>query len=247
MNKRHFIIFLIIINYSSIAQIKVDSLRYKYALKAPKTDNVKYLARFLRAGATNSNEKAIETFFYWITQNISYDFELMRKEGISENDISVITTLETKKTICAGYAKLLFELCNAVKIECVIIPGISQNFFGNNSLGHDWNAVKINDKWLLVDSTWGSGGSIFSSDEFIKELDMRYLFADPNFFIIDHLPDEEDWQLLEKPISREVFIGKEWQEKRMRKFNNLLNDKEYANYTEKLKNAEKETDNRKED
>jgi transglutaminase/protease-like cytokinesis protein 3 len=223
--------------FSLIAQQKVDSVRYKYALRAPKTTDVKYLARYLRAGVSDSKEKTVETFFYWIAQNIGYDVDLMNKKDRIYADIAVLTTLENKKTICSGYSKLLFELCHAVKIECAVINGVARSYTDTKNEGHSWNAVKMNDKWQLIDATWGSGG-IDLDKIYHKKIKMKYFFADPNFMIIDHFPDLTEWQKLDEPIGIEQFNSKEWNEKRFRKFNDLMDDTEYETYKSQEKESE---------
>jgi transglutaminase/protease-like cytokinesis protein 3 len=210
--KKLFILFFILFYSSDFAQIQVDSLRYKRALKAPKTLDVKFLARFLRAGAM-SDEKTVETFYYWIQQNIKYDVDLWKKEGKSFDDVSVVKTLENKKTVCSGYAILFFELCQAVKIECVVVDGVSrcnnEKYDGN----HSWNIVKINGNWKLIDTTWGSGG-VSENGDFVPELDLTYLFCKPENFILEHLPNDEKWQLLIHPISKDQFSSEEYIERR---------------------------------
>jgi transglutaminase/protease-like cytokinesis protein 3 len=215
MNKIYLLIVLLF-SITISAQIEVDSVRYKHALKAPKTLDVTYLARYLKAGA-KSNEKTVETFYYWIHQNIEYDNELSKKQVITEEDTSVKKTLEKRKTICDGYSLLFLELCQAVKIDCVKIAGIA--LIGDDKEGqpHAWNAVNLNNKWLLIDSTWGSGGS-FSPDTYEKHLNLKYLFGAPDYFIITHLPDDSKWQLLEKTITKNDFLSKTWIEKRIREF-----------------------------
>ena len=224
MNK-FFLIIIVLFSINVSAQIKVDSLRYKYASKAPKTLDVKYLARFLKAGA-KSEEKTVETFFYWIHQNIEYDYVLLKKQDISTEDISVKRTLETKKTICAGYSNLFLELCQAVKIECVEIEGIAQVSDEKVGEPHAWNAVNINGKWLLVDTTWGSGGN-WLPDTYEKILNLKYLFGKPDYFILNHFPSDEKWQLLEKPITKDEFSSTAWIEKRIIEFYNSTIELKY--------------------
>ena len=222
MNKIFLIIILFNLNIS--AQIKVDSIRFKHALKAPKTLNVKYLARFLNVGA-KSDEKTVETFYYWIHQNIEYDYNLLKKEHKTEEDISVKTTLENKKTICSGYSDLFFELCQSVKIECVKINGVAQVGSEKEGQPHAWNAVKLNEKWLLIDTTWGSGGE-FYPETYEKNLNLKYLFSNPESFILNHLPEENKWQLLETPITKDEFSSVSWIEKRIIEFYNSSIDLE---------------------
>jgi transglutaminase/protease-like cytokinesis protein 3 len=215
--KKLFFLFFVFFCSSIFAQIQVDSLRYKRAQKAPKILDVKYLARFLRAGAM-TDEKTVETFYYWIHQNIEYDVDLSKKDNLTEADVSVLKTLENKKTICAGYANLFFELCQAVKIECVVVEGVAQNNDEKISLPHAWNVVKLNNEWKFIETTWGSGG-VSEEGSFVPELDLTYLFCKPENFILEHFPDEEKWQLLTNPISKVEFSSKEYIEKRILFFN----------------------------
>jgi transglutaminase/protease-like cytokinesis protein 3 len=215
--KKLFVLFFIFFYSSIFAQIQVDSLRYKRAQKAPKTLDVKYLARFLKAGAM-SDEKIVETFYYWIHQNIEYDVELSKKDNLNKTDVSVLKVLENKKSICAGYANLFFELCQAVKIECVVVEGVAQIDDDKIAQPHAWNAVKIKDKWELLDVTWGSGAPL-ESGSFFKYLNLNYLYCKPENFILEHFPDEEKWQLLAQPISKLNFSSEEYAEKRKLFFN----------------------------
>ena len=215
--KKLFVLFFIFFYSSISAQIEIDSLRYKRAQKTPKTLDVKYLARFLRAGAL-SDEKTVETFYYWIHQNIEYDVELSKKDNLTKTDVSVLKVLENKKSICAGYANLFFELCQAVKIECVVVEGVAQIDNDKTAQPHAWNAVKINDKWKLIDAAWGSGGTL-ESGAFFKYLDLNYLYSKPENFILEHFPNEEKWQLLAQPISKLDFSSNEYIEKRKSFFN----------------------------
>jgi len=54
---------------------------------------------------------------------------------------------------------------------------------------HEWNAVEINGKWCLIDTTWDTGTGY-------------YLCTPPRCFVTDHLPDEHfNNSLQEKNIS----------------------------------------------
>ncbi|WP_169630213.1 transglutaminase domain-containing protein [Flavobacterium humi] len=235
--KRMYAAFLILLNLSVFAQTPVDNTLYAHALKAPKTTDVKLLARYLSSGPIKSEAKTVETFFYWIAQNIAYDTVLFKKGTIMEEDVTVAKTLKNKKSVCAGYSQLLLELCNAAQIECLIIEGTARYYnMGPNGAGHAWNAVKINGKWELIDTTWGSG-YLDDTGKFKKHLDLKYFLADPEFMIIEHFPNDHAWQLMEKPVSSTVFDGKEWEEKRLRLFYNLTDDDAYATYKQRMKQA----------
>lgn len=224
--KKIFFLVLLFTFSNLTAQIKIDSLRYKHALRAPKTQDVNYLARYLRAGA-KTERKTIETFFYWISQNIEYDLELCEKLDITENDVSVKTTIEKKKTICDGYSRLFLALCQAVKIECVKISGVAKSFLDEKEGGHAWNVVRINQKWLLVDTTWGAGAVDISTNTYRKKVNLNYFCSNPDYFLIEHFPEDEKWQLTDNPITHDQFLSIAWNNKREEKYNSEIEIIEY--------------------
>nr|WP_262903390.1 transglutaminase domain-containing protein [Hymenobacter psoromatis] len=217
--------FLFILIASSVyATEPVDSVRYAYAKKAPKTLELEVLVNYLKKG-TKDNKKIVETFFYWIALNIQYDVKLRDKVGLTMEDVSLDSVLLKKKTICSGYSALFQKMCILSNIECEIINGIGQNYLIKQTYktNHAWNAVKIDDKWHLIDTTWGSGGIDSSTNSYKSALDMSYFFTAATSSIIDHFPEDKQWQLLDNTISLNQFHSKTWNAKRLVKLNYQLN------------------------
>ena len=69
---------------------------------------------------------------------------------------------------------------------------------------HEWNAVKINNKWYLLDVTWNAGYLIYRS--FIKKYTTDYLFLDSRAFLYSHLPVENRFQFYVPVVTREQFV-----------------------------------------
>ena len=81
----------------------------------------------------------------------------------------------------------------------------------NSKTNHAWNAVKINGKWYLLDSTWGSG-NVNKNKEYEANFTEYYFLPEPEMLIKTHYPydksnmeESEKWQLLEHPVSLEEF------------------------------------------
>ncbi|MCF6350550.1 MAG: hypothetical protein L3J23_05905 [Flavobacteriaceae bacterium] len=156
-------------------------------------------------------EKLAKFFYYWIGSNIEYDEETFQKiinGTISNEDFSKsqdeYVVYNNRKGVCAGYAKLYKWFLNWVDIETVVVSGHirdERNHYveleTDDNYRHAWNAIKLNNKWLLVDSTWGT-----SNEETQSEF---YFDIKPEFSIITHYPKESEWQLLEEPLSLEEF------------------------------------------
>jgi transglutaminase/protease-like cytokinesis protein 3 len=74
--------------------------------------------------------------------------------------------------------------------------------------------VRIAGTWQLLDVTWGSGGTVRGTSTFHKQLDLRYLFSEPDFLLVTHFPKQPLWQLVANPIGLGTFQGILWNQKR---------------------------------
>lgn len=115
-------------------------------------------------------------------------------------------------------------------LPCVIISGMNKSAayeIGSKcerkQMGAQWNAVYIQDDWRFVDAFWASAcvvgkkssewtlvdsdGNVTQEDEEESEGETQhrvnefYFLPDPDQLIWTHFPDEQDWQLLAKPIT----------------------------------------------
>jgi len=202
------------------AQKAVNTELLEYVKQAPDSLNLDYewLISYLKVPADNEEELA-ELIFYWIADNISYDFQACETGNYGSQ--SAVETIIYKKAVCAGYARLFYELSTRSGLECEIVLGHAKGLgyqIGEEwDVNHAWNAVKINEEWRLVDVTWGSGGGRISDNryDFVKRLKPKYLFANPEEFILKHLPEDSKWQLLKTPISKEDYFSSDFEIKRL--------------------------------
>ncbi len=140
--------------------------------------------------------KAMHDF---VADRIAYD---LSTSGVKQDANS---TFERKTGVCEGYARLLVEMGRDIPEEIVYVPGVSRGIGGEISGGgHAWNAAKIKGKWYLIDPTWNAG--FYNGGVFKKEYRTDYLFTPPEIFGVDHLPDNERWQLMPEPITRGEFM-----------------------------------------
>ncbi|CAF1587457.1 unnamed protein product [Didymodactylos carnosus] len=113
--------------------------------------------------------------FYWISQNIQYDIDSFFRHSIPSQNPKAI--FNSKKSVCEGYATLFKTLCDSIQLQCVKISGYAKgyNYRQGGSFSrtnHAWNAVKIYQHWILLDSTWGTGHVYHR--QFKKKLDLHY-------------------------------------------------------------------------
>lgn len=171
-------------------------------------NSVQELAKLLSQYATNDLEKA-RIIYTWITYNISYDVP-GANDLFSQNiqpDVTTKNVLTTRSTICSGYANLYQQLAQYMGLKSVIVIGYakSENYIvgADTNVNHGWNAVKIDNEWYLIDTTWGAG--TVNNDQFNPSFNPYYFGPPPSQLIYTHFPEDEKWQLLNPPISRSQF------------------------------------------
>ncbi|MBN1458181.1 MAG: hypothetical protein JXA57_01505 [Armatimonadetes bacterium] len=169
------------------------------------TTSVQALADYLVKPTDTDREKA-RAIFTWIAKHIAYDISCYGEPPDAEN------VLTTRRAVCAGYAKLFAALADAAGLEAVIVHGDAKGtgppaaIDADGLLNHDWNAVRIADQWHLIDCTWGAG-YLDRYERFVREFRDHYFVTPPHLFAYDHLPSDDQWQLLHSPVTKTVFLA----------------------------------------
>lgn len=196
---------------------KVDS--FARAFKGAYADAAD-LALQLTGSFQTDGEKA-RALFAWVAENIRYDYAKfknpppkarfagrtlaeMEQQKKEWHDDQIRTTLRKKKGVCADYSRLYQAMCDAAGVECVTISGLSRTLRERGG-DHAWNAVKLDGRWRLIDVTWGAGYIDDDTDKFIRRYSPGFFDTPPELFVLNHLPDEEQWQLLDEPVSKSDF------------------------------------------
>jgi transglutaminase/protease-like cytokinesis protein 3 len=219
--KKIIFLFILLFTISINAQNQSYYRLIEYVEKTPQsqTKDISTLSKYLAKGA-KSKKELVQIIYYWISLNIDYDIELFENNTI--DDVSAETTFLNRKSVCAGYANLFQEMCTISRIKCKVINGYGKGYNYNGEylkeINHAWNAVKMYDKWEFIDVTWGAGGAFEDENGkliFKKQLCVRYLFDSPEDFILDHFPENTEWQLLPKKITLDIFFSEEMERKRL--------------------------------
>lgn len=226
---RFYIIFTLIFLVASHSFAKDFTKVDNFSRSQVKTGDYKSMARKLTSSFVDQNDK-VRSIFVWITDNLSYDIQRLRngefissytlygknqkeidqkKQKIKEDKI--VKAYNSGKGICEDYCYLFQAMCQCIGIECTMITGYGKyNLISQNdqfSSNHAWNAVKINEKWSLMDITWAAGSIDLYSGNFNKKFQDGFFMTDPALFIINHFPENTKWQLLQNPVSKNDFIN----------------------------------------
>ena len=181
----------------------------RHALGAPAAveGSIPNLAAYLIAPAQSDSAQA-RAIFRWITDRIVYDTDVLHGAlPVYEGPASV---LQSRRSICRGYAGLFQDLADAAGLEAVTISGYGKSYgyaAGDTFAGpprHVWNAVRLAGRWQLLDCTWGAGW-VNERGEYAAGFDAHYFLTPPEQFVCDHFPTEDRWQLLDPSWSLDRF------------------------------------------
>ncbi|XP_009991830.1 PREDICTED: kyphoscoliosis peptidase [Chaetura pelagica] len=197
---------------SSLKSLPVDLQQFEkldaYALKVNFKSSVEELVRALLKPARTDLEK-VRAIWMWICHHIEYD--IVGYHDKSQLPSKPMEVLLAGKGICEGYAGLLEQMCSIAGIQCMKISGYSkgygykmgQTFTGDSD--HAWNAVYLDGRWHLLDSTWGSGAVDDDFTKFTFRYNEFYFLTHPALFINNHFPDNSNWQLLKPTLTLKEF------------------------------------------
>ncbi|XP_062355277.1 kyphoscoliosis peptidase [Cinclus cinclus] len=197
---------------SSLKSMPVDLEQFKklddYALKVNVKNSVEELVKALLKQARTDLEK-VRAIWMWICHHIEYDVVgYHNKSQLSSKPRDVF---QMGKSICEGYAELFEHMCSLAGIQCKKLSGhakghgykTGQTFTGDSD--HAWNAVYLEGRWHLLDSTWGSGSVDDSFTKFTYRYNEFYFLTHPALFINNHFPDNSNWQLLKPTLTLKEF------------------------------------------
>lgn len=175
------------------------------------------LVQYLTEGVTDQKLQ-VRAFFVWIANNIRYDADgyFGRSQRLPGDPDSV---LRLGKAVCEGYANLMEAFCKEANIEVKTISGFSKGYSFSpdkpynlqSQSNHSWTAVRLRNKWRLIDATWAAG-YLNNEGKFEKHFNDYHFLTDPSQFVNTHFPywdgdieASRQWQLLRSPISLQQF------------------------------------------
>ena len=90
----------------------------------------------------------------WIKENINYN-----RTYHGRQDISALEIYNNRAGVCHHITVLYNALLYSLGYQCIYVCGFAVNNNDNNYFSEDnshaWSLIKVNDKWLPLDATWG--------------------------------------------------------------------------------------------
>ncbi|TMU57435.1 transglutaminase domain-containing protein [Flagellimonas algicola] len=200
----------------------------KIVLEYPHFDSIDELAYQIKTDFVYDIDK-IRAAFVWVTNNITYGktmdelfvprtkiiyYSERGKERLLEKvwKKKVKQAFKNRRGVCFDYSMMLKQLYDLLGIESKLIPGIAKEEIKDLNgetvyKNHSWNAVKLNNKWKLMDPTWAAGFVDEVKQVFVRRFNDHYFDTDPKAFIKEHFPEKKRWQLLKQPITLNSFFS----------------------------------------
>ncbi|GMU51855.1 MAG: hypothetical protein AMXMBFR33_10010 [Candidatus Xenobia bacterium] len=149
------------------AEKSVKSLAKYLAGRTAEERGIKYsgTARDLQRIRRWDEERA-RAIYRWMTANIAYagrEAEWRAARATRNGRATLVhdnkklldpeKILQTRKTICLGYATLYRALAVESGLRCDLVTG---NLTGDPDARHAWNEVRVGEARLGIDATWGT-------------------------------------------------------------------------------------------
>lgn len=179
------------------------------AIERPASGNITEFVQRLVKPARSDLER-VRAIAWWMASHIEYDHD-MHRVGVAQQrsgraPLQAIAAnkppevMRRGKAVCSGYAALFVACCQTIGVEAVEIGGSSRY----NDEGHQWNSVRINGDWRLLDISYMASGAGNSQQGTGRPIDF-YFLTPPAKLIFSHFPRDPKWQLLSAPLSRREF------------------------------------------
>ena len=154
-------------------------------------ENVIALSDTICKGITDDYQKILAIHDY-VAENMYYDMDDYRDKG-SHGFAGVEDLLDSKRSVCQGYADLMTLLVRAQGIPCRQILGhalglSSVNYWTDKNMSttvvnHAWNQAYVDHRWVNIDATWDSN-NIYENGQYIYGgIDYHLYFDISNLYL----------------------------------------------------------------
>lgn len=157
----------------------------------------------------NNQPDILKSLYGWMSAHISYDLvNTFKPDYYKDTTDAIRKTLETRTAVCEGYASLFMDVCRRANIPAWLVSGYPLTAGKPGNASHAWVAVFTDNKWSLIDPTWGSG--YIKDNKYIRQLDWQHFLVAPAVFIKTHAPFDPLFQFQDKPLRHDEIRDGKW-------------------------------------
>lgn len=156
---------------------------------------------------------AFYTFNPCALNYIAYYYSSNTRKSKTNKQILYTASLPRQKVVCNYFCMIFF--CRFARIKTRKIQGIVRD--SGYTPGQDlenhrgiWMAALVNNTWILVDPFQENMATYYTANNNRRKIDGKTLFTcaqqtvqDPERFIFSHFPDDQHWQLLARPVTKD--------------------------------------------
>lgn len=177
------------------AKSRSSALRSTYSI-AHRDGDIEDMAKEITADCENDYDRAL-ALHDWICENIYYDEDSITDEG-NTAPYTATQVLRERRAVCLGYANLYAAFLRSLDIPTNVVAGYGlgvgtgDNRWNEENIetidsNHAWNEVYIDNRWVIVDTTWDSKNKIRKGVK-IRDNNYSHLYFDANlkFFSNNH-------------------------------------------------------------
>lgn len=222
---KQLVLIILFFSLSSFSQNfeKVDAIVINY----PRFSNVEDLANQIEKDFSSDADKSRAAFF-WLAKNIRYNlrefynprkrkytFSYKSEEEKTEKiqahkDDLVAETFRNQTGVCEEYAQSFKKICDVLNIEAEVLKGnvrTSIDEIGKipATTNHAWNAVKIDEKWIILDATWAAGYE--NNGKWIHNFNDYFYDIPLNKICKTHYPEDKIWVIRFGRMSPQEFYN----------------------------------------
>jgi transglutaminase/protease-like cytokinesis protein 3 len=160
------------------------------------------VARYLVANEPDQLQR-LKAIHDYLADRVAYDAESYLAGKSPPDDPAAV--FSTRKSVCAGYAKLFNAMATTAGFKSRIVSGRARSIaLTEADEAHAWNIVELDGRERLIDVTWDAGH--LKDRAFVQKYSTDYFLAPPEIFAVSHFPDRPEDQLLATPLSRQDYL-----------------------------------------
>jgi hypothetical protein len=157
-------------------------------------------------GAARTDSARAAVLYEWVAQNVRYDAAQFFRGGKGYETAEDV--FRHRIALCGGFVALYHRMAREIGLQTTPISGYAKGVdyvFGRSTRksNHAWVALHLDGAWKLVDPTWGAG--VINGRAFEPRFTWDFFLVSPDQLILSHFPEEDEWQLLQRPLPRTDF------------------------------------------
>lgn len=157
----------------------------------------------------NSQVAILKSLYSWMSDHIRYDMvNTFNPDYYKDTADAINKTLTTRIAVCQGYASLFMAVCRHANIPAWLVNGYPLTAGRPGNASHVWVAVFTDNKWLLIDPTWGSGYE--RDNEYVQQVNWQHFLVAPAVFIKTRVPFDPLFQFLDQPLQHNEIRDGKW-------------------------------------